>query len=134
MKISAKGEYALSAVLELSRRYQDRRPIHVQEIARRQDIPLPYLVQILLELKRLGLVRSKRGAEGGYYLARPPDEITLGDVVRGIEGPLLPLDCLGPEEDLCRRASSCSFKPVWRRLRDAMAQVVDGVTFADLRS
>jgi Rrf2 family cysteine metabolism transcriptional repressor len=134
MKVSAKDEYACFAVLELALRYDPDTPIRVQQIAERQNVPAKFLFQIMQVLKRVGLVRSKRGTDGGYVLARPPEEITVGDVIRSVSGPLVQLTCLesGNFEDPCERESTCEFKPLWAEVDNAIASVLDGVTFADL--
>src|SRR3954469_23923394 len=94
MKISAREEYACSAVLELSLHYDSEAPIRVQDIAQRQGIPMKFLFQIMQILKRVDIVRSKRGTEGGYALSRPPGQITVGDVIRSMSGPFVQLSCL----------------------------------------
>jgi len=94
MKISARDEYACSAVLELALNYDSEAPIRVQDIAQRQGIPMKFLFQIMQILKRVDIVRSRRGTEGGYVLSRPPGQITLGDVIRAMSGPFVQLSCL----------------------------------------
>ena len=134
MKVSAKDEYACFAVLELALNYDPDSPIRVQQIAERQSIPVKFLFQIMQVLKRVDLVRSKRGTEGGYVLARPPAEITVGDVIRSVSGPFVQLTCLesGDFEDACERETTCQFKPIWAEVDGAIASVLDRVTFADL--
>ncbi len=134
MKISAKDEYACSAVLELSLNYDPDSPIRVQDIATSQHIPAKFLFQIMQLLKRVDIVRSKRGTDGGYVLARPPEEITIGDVIQSISGPFVQLSCLesGKFDDDCDRESTCHFKPVWAEVDRAIGSVLNGVTFADL--
>ncbi len=134
MKISAKDEYACSAVLELALKYDPDTPIRVQDIADRQGIPIKFLFQIMQILKRVEIVRSKRGTDGGYILARPPDQLTVGDVIRSVSGPLVQLACLesGDFADDCDRESTCQFKPIWSDVNRAITSVLDGITFADL--
>src|SRR5712671_1581009 len=114
MKISARDEYACSAVLELALNYDSEAPVRVQDIAERNDIPMKFLFQIMQILKRVDIVRSKRGMEGGYVLARPPGQITVGDVIHSVSGPFVQLSCLdsGNIADLCNRQSTCQFKPI----------------------
>jgi len=132
MKLSTKGEYAARAVLDLSLNY-GQRPVKIHEIAERQDIPQKYLETLLLTLQRVGVVRSKRGAQGGYYLARPPEAITLGEVIRAMDGPLAPIGCVSvTAHEFCPREASCGLKPVWRQARDAVADILDNTTFADV--
>ena len=134
MKVSAKEEYACAAVLELSLHYDPNVPIRVQDIADRQSIPPKFLFQIMQILKRDGIVRSKRGTEGGYVLARLPEEISVGDVVRSISGPFVQLSCLesGNFDDDCTHEESCYFKPIWGDVDRAIGAVLNGVTFANL--
>jgi len=134
MKVSAKDEYACFAVLELSLNYDPDKPIRVQQIAERQNIPAKFLFQIMQVLKRVDLVRSKRGTEGGYVLARPPAEITVGDVIRSVSGPFVQLSCLesGDFKDPCDREATCQFKPIWADVDAAVTSVLDSVTFEQL--
>jgi len=132
MKLSTKGEYAARAVLELSLNY-GQRPVKIREIAERQDVPQKYLETILLTLQRAGVARSKRGARGGYYLARPPEAITVGEVIRAMDGPLAPIGCVSvTAHEFCPREGACGLKLVWREARDAVADILDNTTFADV--
>ena len=130
MKISAKDEYACSAVLELSLSYDPDSPIRVQDIAERQNIPVKFLFQIMQLLKRVDIVRSKRGTDGGYVLARPPEEITLGDVIQSTSGPFVQLS--GNFDDDYAGEGSGQFKPIWADVDRAIGSVLNGVTFAEL--
>src|ERR1700693_5162356 len=94
MRISTKGDYATRAMQHLALHYNEG-PIQIEEIARRQHLPVRYLEQILLSLKRAGFLESKRGVSGGYYLAKHPREITLGAIIRATEGPIIPIFCVG---------------------------------------
>ncbi len=133
MKVSAKGDYACRALLELALKYETATPVHVSEIADKQRIPKKYLVQILVMLKSAGLVKSKRGVEGGYMLARPPSEITLGEVVRVVDGPLLPVKCSSEDNtSTCELIPTCAIHPVWEQVREAIAEIVDNITYEDL--
>jgi Rrf2 family cysteine metabolism transcriptional repressor len=132
MKLSTKGEYAARAVLDLSLNY-GQRPVKIREIAERQDISQKYLETILLTLQRAGVVRSKRGARGGYYLARPPEAISVGEVIRAMDGPLAPIGCVSvTAHEFCPREATCGLKLVWREARDAVANILDHTTFADV--
>ncbi|MBI2556966.1 MAG: Rrf2 family transcriptional regulator, partial [Planctomycetes bacterium] len=130
MKISTRGEYSCLALIELAKEFHNKAPLQIQEIAKRQRIPVKYLVQILLQLKEAGFVTSRRGKEGGYFLARPPQKIRLGDVIRKMEGPYLPLPCL--ERNGCVREAGCDLKPVWKDVGKAISGVVDNLTFEEL--
>lgn len=131
MKISARGEYACRAILDLALHYDRPEPVQMGEIAQRQEIPHKYLEQILIFLKRAGLVESKRGAAGGYILTRLPGEISLGQVIRAADGPPVSVACL-EDGKACDRLKSCCFAPVWREVDAAVSSVIDGVTFEEL--
>jgi Rrf2 family protein len=134
MKISAKDEYACAAVLDLALHYDPDAPIRVQDIAARCGIPPKFLFQIMQALKRVEIVRSRRGTEGGYVLARAPGEITVGDVIQSVSGPFVQLSCLdsGNFEDACNRETACEFKPIWAEVDRAIGSVLNRVTFGDL--
>ncbi|MFC1667280.1 RrF2 family transcriptional regulator [Candidatus Omnitrophota bacterium] len=132
MKISYKGDYALKALLELALNYnKDVIPIH--DIAKRGDIPDKFLEQVLLTLKRGGFVDSRRGVNGGYFLAKAPEKITIGDIIRFIEGPVEPITCVGKNKyEQCRDFKSCVFRDIWSQVYTATSLVVDTITFAEL--
>ena len=134
MKISARDEYACSAVLELSLNYDTEAPVRVQDIAQRQNIPMKFLFQIMQILKRVDIVRSRRGTEGGYVLSRAPNQITVGDVIRAMSGPFVQLSCLesGNFLDDCGKQNMCQFKPIWAEVDRAIGSVLNGVTFEEL--
>jgi Rrf2 family protein len=128
MRISAKGEYAIKAVLDLALHY-GRGLIPIQEIATRRSIPQRYLEQVLLGLKRAGLLTSKRGAAGGYHLTRPPDEVTVGAVLRAVEGAHAPFESRARER---HPRDGSDLVELWDEIADAVAKVVDRLTFAEL--
>ena len=133
--LSSRAKYATRAMLDLALN-EDGRPVSIHEIAERQEIPPKFLEQILLGLKREGFVQSRKGPGGGYLLARPAREITLGAVVRAIEGPLAPMSCVsvsGYTECGCPDPETCGLRVAWKEARDALAAVLDGTTFADIR-
>ncbi len=127
MRISAKGEYAIKAVLDLAL-HRDRDLIPIQEIAARESIPQRYLEQVLLSLKRAGILTSKRGSAGGYQLTKSPDEITVGAVLRAVEGTGAPFE----PHVRPRNARGDDLAELWHRIGDAVSQVVDQLTFGDL--
>jgi Rrf2 family protein len=127
MRISAKGEYALKAMLDLSLQ-PPRRIVPIQEIAARQGIPQRYLEQVLQGLKRAGLLASRRGAAGGYQLARPPEDITAGDVLRAVEGAEAPFQA----RDGGRRPARDELGELWEEIGRAVSEVVDRLSFGDL--
>jgi len=132
MRLSTKGEYASRAMLELSLNYKER-PLHIREISAAQDIPARFLEQILLLLKRAGYLRSKKGPNGGYYLAKPPSEINVAEVIRVMDGPLAPIDCVSvTAHEACPREDFCGLKWLWKDVRDAIAEILEKTTFRDL--
>ncbi len=134
MKISAKGEYAMRAMMFLCARFDSENVVQTEDIAEHQGIPKKYLVQILLQLKANGLVTSRRGAAGGYHLSKAPKEITVGDVLRAVEGPLMALPCMEePHSDVCPLDDTCGLRPIWQNVRRKVTQVLDSITFQDIR-
>ena len=132
MRISTKGDYATRAMQHLALHYSEG-PIQIEEIARRQHLPVRYLEQILLSLKRAGFLESKRGVSGGYYLAKHPREITLGAIIRATEGPIIPIFCVGSEKrEICIEEPHCSLRDIWVDVRDAVIKIVDHTTLEDL--
>jgi len=124
MNISVKGEYALQAIFDLATQRAGE-PVRIADIARRQAIPQKFLELILAGLKQGGFVESRRGAEGGYLLARPAEAITVGEVVRFVEGPQQGKK--GP-----RRRADTPFTDMWRQVDQAISSIIDKTTFADL--
>lgn len=134
MRVSAKGEYAMLAMYELARNHASTGVLTIDQIARRQSIPHPFLVQILQDLKKSGLVESRRGAGGGYRLASHPRDVSLGQVLRLIDGPVLPFKCSVSCNGVnsCPRAETCPVSYVWNDVRDAIEGVLDSTTFEDV--
>ncbi len=134
MKLSAKEQYGLRAMIELGRRYGDG-PVSLSDVAEAQGVSLGYLEQITPLLREANLVESTRGARGGYQLRRPPREITVGDVVRALEeGYIMPLKCIPgtEEEESCSRTEVCAAREVWRRMHEGIVEVLDSTTLDDL--
>jgi len=129
MRVSAKADYAVRAAIELA--VAGDGPVKGERIATAQSIPLKFLENILIELKHAGLVRSQRGAEGGYWLARPPEEITLAEVIRSVEGPIANVRGEGPQ-DVDYHGSAARLKDVWVAVRANLRSVLEHVTLADL--
>lgn len=135
MSISAKGEYAVMALLDLALGYYSGQTVRTADIAARQGISKKYLEQILLTFKNKGFVNSKSGQNGGYFLARPPAEITLADALRAVEGPLAPVRCVSVTAySKCARKieSTCALRTVWQEARDAMVGVLEKTTLEEL--
>lgn len=131
MKISTKGRYAVRVMLDLALNNSGE-CIKVKEIAGRQGISEKYLEQIIAVLNKAGYVKSVRGAQGGYRLARDPEEYTVGMVLRLTEGSLAPVACLEDDYGVCERCDTCETLQVWKDIYDAVNNVVDHVTIADL--
>lgn len=133
MKLSTKGEYGLRAMYDLAELYGEG-PISLKSVAERQDISEPYLEQLFALLKKSGLVKSVRGAQGGYTLAREPYEITVGEVLRALEGNFAPMDCVDAGViEPCKRAEYCVTRQIWGKVKDAVDGVLDGITLQDMK-
>lgn len=130
MKLSTRGRYGIHAMYDLACNF-NAGPQPIKAIAERQSIPEAYLEQLFALLKRDGLVNSIRGAQGGYMLARAPEETTVGDVLRSLEGGLNLVDCL-LEEETCGKSCACPSRIVWMKIRDGLNAVVDGITLQDM--
>src|SRR3990172_11603914 len=117
MKVSTKGDYGVRALIELAHHYGEG-PVQSSEIAARQNIPEPYLDQILTILRRAGFIRSVRGPQGGHALIRDPEELRMSEVILALEGSLSPIDCL-EETSFCTRSGGCAQRWVWEAVRDA---------------
>ena len=133
MKISTKGRYALRLMLDLAV-YNTGEPISLKDIARRENISDKYLEQIISVLNKAGYVKSVRGAQGGYMLRKNPEEYTVGMILRLTEGSLAPVSCLDDGESTCDHVNDCVSVIVYRKINDAINEVVDGITLADLVS
>ncbi len=131
MKISTKGRYALRLMLDLAL-HNTGEPVRIKDIASRQEISDKYLEQIISILNKAGYVRSIRGPQGGYRLAREPEKYTVGMILRLTEGSLAPVPCLDDEVNVCARQEACVTLRLWRMLDAAVSDVVDKVTLADL--
>ena len=131
MKISTRGRYALRMMLDTAQN-QDRGYVALKDIAQRQDISKKYLEQIALQLSQAGMLRANRGHQGGYMLAFPPSEYTVGAILRATEGSLAPVACLECEPNLCQRRGECLTLPVWQRLDALVSRYLDGITLQDI--
>ena len=131
MLVSTKGRYALRTMVELAI-HGDGEPVKIKDIANRQGISGKYLEQIISILSRAGFVRSIRGNQGGYYLARPSSDYTVGSILRITEGSLAPVDCLSGDKNPCTRQMDCVTLRLWRELDEAISGVVDKYTLEDL--
>jgi Rrf2 family cysteine metabolism transcriptional repressor len=136
MKLSVRGEYALRALLVLGQHYGEE-VVRIDTISEEQNIPKKFLEQILNELKNMGAVESRRGARGGYRLARPPAEITLASIIRHMTGALAPVSCVSDrfyEPCTCPDEERCAIREVMKEAREAVVGIMERVTLADLCS
>jgi Rrf2 family protein len=132
LKLTTKGRYGLTAMFDLAVNY-GKGPIPLKSIAERQNISEHYLEQLIMILRKAGLVKSIRGAQGGYMLAKKPSEITVGDVLRALEGPIGLVDCVLEQDPVeCDKAETCIMRLVWEKIRDSIIQAVDSITLQDM--
>jgi Rrf2 family cysteine metabolism transcriptional repressor len=131
MRITTKGEYGLRALVDLAQ-HQGQGPIQSAAIAARQQIPENYLSQLLLTMRKAGLIKSIRGPQGGHMLTRAASEVTLGEVIAVLEGPMLPMDCVDPDFTACCLLDACMIRDVWRDLKAATDDVLYSTTLAHL--
>lgn len=139
MKLSTKSEYGVRALVQIACNY-DCGPLSLREISDRENISYQYLEQIFMDLRRDTLVKSVRGAKGGYVLARSPSEITVGDIVEAVEGPIAPVSCVAGRNSNndevhsveCSKYSACAPRGVWLKLRDRIREVLEDFTLQDL--
>ena len=131
MRITYKGDYALKAILDLALHYH-RGVVTIHDLAKRTDAPIKFLEQVLLDLKKGGFVESRRGKVGGYFLARSPAQIKLGDIVRFIDGPIEPLACVEQGYSGCNDIYKCIFRKIWQEVARSTSDIIDNITFEDL--
>ena len=131
MRVSAKADYAIRAAAELAS--SDGDPVKGEQLAEAQDIPLQFLEQILLELKKAGIVRTRRGARGGYWLAKSASEVSLAEVIRAVEGPIANVQS-APPESITYRGNAASLQQVWIAVRASLRQVLESVTLEQVVS
>ncbi|HBT20232.1 MAG TPA: Rrf2 family transcriptional regulator [Peptococcaceae bacterium] len=133
-RISTKGSYGLRAVLDIAKNSRGK-PVPLKDIAERQEISEGYLEQLLTVLRRAGIVKSIRGQSGGFILAKKPQDISVGEIIRVLEGPIAPMDCV---EDgtypSCDNINQCVLRLVWLRLKERIEEAVDTITIEDLCS
>jgi Rrf2 family transcriptional regulator, cysteine metabolism repressor len=133
MKVSTRGEYGVRAMVALAKHYGDG-PVSINIVAKESLVPYAYLEQLIVPLRKAGLVESKRGAQGGYTLTRSPELVRVGEVYRVMEGPVAPMDCVSedPADQTCPLIDGCETRPVWLRVRDSIVDTLDSMTLADL--
>ena len=131
MKVTYRGDYALKAVLDLALHY-GKELVTIHDMAKRIDAPVKFLEQVLLELKRGGFIESRRGKVGGFLLSKAPEEITVGDVIRFVDGSIEPIACVKERYSSCKDIYKCVFRKIWQSVSKATSHIIDNVTFEEL--
>lgn len=132
MRFSTRGRYGVQIMVDLAQHAAEG-PISLKSVADRQKLSEHYLEQLIPELRKAGLVKSIRGPQGGYELAKKPEEINIGDVIRVLEGPIAPVECTNQSgSNCCEKTSFCVTREVWVKVRDSINNVVDSISLADL--
>ncbi len=134
LKLTTKGRYGLRAVIDLAM-YAKNEPVSLSDVAERQNISISYLEQLVAKLKKAGIVQSTRGAQGGYALAKAPEKISVGEILRALEGSLSPVDCSavdGEGETECSASNFCVTKYVWKRINDSINDTVNNMFLSEL--
>ncbi|HRA47027.1 MAG TPA: Rrf2 family transcriptional regulator [Thermomicrobiales bacterium] len=133
MKVSTRGEYGVRAMVALAKHSADN-PVSIGVISKESAVPYAYLEQLIVPLRKAGLVASKRGAHGGYVLSRAAEDIKVGEVYRAMEGPVAPMECVSEnaQEQTCPLIPGCQTRPVWIKVRDSIIDAIDSMTLADL--
>lgn len=131
MILSTKGRYGLKMMFELAKKHGSG-TMSLKDIAKKQELSETYLEQLISHLRKAGLVNSIRGAQGGYELSRAPAEISVGEIIRTLEGPLAPSDCVLDGEPECTRADCCVTRPIWERIMESINSVIDSITLQDM--
>jgi Rrf2 family protein len=131
MRVSTRARYGVNAVYELARHF-GKGTIAIKSISERQDIPVQYLEQLIVKLRKAGIVESLRGAKGGYKLAKPPGDVTAWEVIICLEGDFAPVHCKQYEKKGCEREADCAGKIVWEKVNRCIKKEIEGLTFQDL--
>lgn len=133
MKVSTRGEYGVRAMVALAKSF-GKGPVSIATLAKESSVPYAYLEQLIVPLRKSGLVESRRGAQGGYVLTRSPELVRIGEVYRVMEGPVAPMDCVSedPADQICPLIDGCQTRPVWIKVRDSIVDALDSMTLADL--
>lgn len=130
MKITARGQYATRAMLQIALN-EDQWPLSLHEISMSESISVQYLEQIFRDLRKAGLVEGIRGAHGGYLLKRKAEQISVGDIIRSVEGPIMPVGCLANGK-VCKKTDQCVTRKVWAKLQQSMLEVLNQTTLLDM--
>ena len=131
MILSTKGRYGLKMMYEFALNY-GKGTMSLKEVAQKQRLSETYLEQLIAHLRKAGLVTSVRGAQGGYELSRKPEEITVGEIIRELEGPLAPSECVLDDEPECSNADYCVTRLIWEKIMDSINNVIDSITLNDM--
>ena len=135
MKVSTKSRYGLAAMVDLAEHY-GKGPVALRSVAARQQVSEHYLEQLMSSLRKAGVVHSIRGAQGGYVLARDPATISVGDIVRAMEGPIAPVDCLladrGENTPYCEKTCECNRRDIWQKMSDSINVTLDSISLVSL--
>jgi Rrf2 family protein len=135
MKVSTKSRYGVAAMVDIAQQYGNG-PVALRSVAERQQVSEHYLEQLMSNLRNAGFVRSIRGAQGGYVLAKAPEAITVGDIVRAMEGPIAPVDCLlaevGENNPYCNKSQDCIRRNIWLKMGESIAEALDSISLASL--
>ena len=134
MKLSTQGRYGLRAFVDIAI-YSEKEPVSLAEVAKRQDISISYLEQLMTKLKKANLVEAVRGASGGYVLSRKPEDISVGDVLRALEGDLSPVECATEEESCehsCGATGHCTTRLVWKKINDSVNDTINNIFISEL--
>ncbi|NLV88502.1 MAG: Rrf2 family transcriptional regulator [Tissierellia bacterium] len=131
MKLSTRGRYGLKAIYQLAL-YYGQGPISLKQIAIEQELSENYLEQLFSTLRKEGLLHSVRGAQGGYMLSKKPSEITVGEILRALEGNIAPYDCVVDDDFVCSREDTCVTRPVWVKIKNSIDEVIDSITLQDM--
>lgn len=131
LRLSTRGEYGVRAIYEIAKNYHNA-PMTIREIAERQNLSISYLEQILNRLRREGLIKSQRGPGGGYVLSREPEDITIGRILKALEGPVAIAQCLDPKKKGCSQIERCVSKPLWKSLGERVERFLETISLSDL--
>jgi Rrf2 family protein len=131
LKLSTKGKYGLKAMFELAVRY-GQKPVSLTIIAENQNISLNYLEQLISKLKKENLVKSYRGAHGGYTLAKPPEDISVSTILNCLEGGIVLSECLEGDGHVCENVNSCVTRPIWEKINESINEIIENMTLADM--
>lgn len=132
MRLSTKGRYGLKAMYELALVYEYNTPMAIKSIAQKTGLSDQYLEQIFSSLKKADLIISIRGAQGGYLLSKDPKDISVGDVIRSLDGPIEPAICVSESEESCESEDTCVTKIVWKKLKDSIDECLDSMSLKDM--